>query len=1279
MTLALYGKSRKRQSGLIFAAFMAIIVASVGGLSVITSAFAHTISASASAQCDDSWSSRLWYSQGGSGTSDLRLVLVSNVNVNGTAYDPAWASGINNLHTTATGSTRTTGNAFIARGSYLGSTAGLPAAGTDFVWVGIDETFDIFNRNQGNHTPSALNPSSNSSVWGGSAVVYQWTGSQWQYAGYQDNVERPVAPTNCGATIHIKKNVRNAFDNTTFTADVNNTQSSEGDATDLTFSENSPRTHSFTPRAAGTDDYTVTEDARAGYAITGKYVTTGDASCPSSDSGSWVTTSPATASGGALNDIGAGDEVTVCFRNERRATIIIKKVVSGPGSSASDSFTAAVNNDDSSSGEASGLTFSQTTPYVHTWNEDNSTDDFDVTETNANQNGYEVVGTYVSTGDATCPAVPASGTTGWITTTPENAGGLDNIENGDTYTVCFWNRKVAAPSVSVTKDAPLSTYNVGQSFDWTITATVANGPTTSSYAIWDDIPAQFIVNSVTETDASLTCNNADPVSCTLASGAATGAHVITVNVTVANGATCGPVTNNVHNGASGTAPIVASDEVTIAGCGSVTIEKSDSEEVVGSDVIWTIVLKNSSAVSKSAIVYDPNTTLVAAGTVGCANNAQDDYYDCTVPANNGTATLKLSQAIPAHSVCDDYQLTNTAYIAASNTSGSTGNLGSDSGVYSDPANADKSCLTVTKDKTATSNPPTWTISVQNTADVGQSLWVVDAGATFQGASGGSCTAVAGDSMTAGIACTVNANSTLVITVTKPMPTATCQGTDVDNAVSIWVGTFTGTPTGTPADFTDNTGNQFTDLGADQALCSSVIEICKVWAFNAPGELSDGSTSFVFDVSDTSETEGVTISGVTEGNQTATCILVEVQNGLVTIDEQVPGGFNTPTYTSDIPGVDNGTGAGVEFFVDGESCYAEFPTLLQDVSGLVREVLAVVAPATGEPLCIITFTNTDNQDRLPTGDLRVEKYLDIDGDGDANGPGEGLIPGWDVNISGPDENGVFDLADGTNVWLGLTTNDVYILTEVQQAGFTVTNVTVDGVSKGASLFASAVIPNGGTTVVRFYNQPAGGIIIAHKVAVTSHNFGPDQDAPNDDDGWIITVTSAQCGINISLPTDANGNATFTNLPLCTDYVVSENPVNAASPGFNPVSPTSIGGQTPEGQTITFLNRKVTNDPPCVNCGPTPTPTVPTPTPTTPATPTSTPVPPTATPTEPSPVSTVVGERTPGPAASATPIAPSTGGGLMGGTSGGMNLVLIIAGLLALTSGLSFVALGRKHRS
>ena len=89
------------------------------------------------------------------------------------------------------------------------------------------------------------------------------------------------------------------------------------------------------------------------------------------------------------------------------------------------------------------------------------------------------------------------------------------------------------------------------------------------------------------------------------------------------------------------------------------------------------------------------------------------------------------------------------------------------------------------------------------------------------------------------------------------------------------------------------------------------------------------------------------------------------------NEQLPAGFNTPTYETDITGVGNGTGAGAALMVDGECYGTEQESLLADISGLVREILAVVAPATGEYACTITFFNTDNQNELPTGDLRVD--------------------------------------------------------------------------------------------------------------------------------------------------------------------------------------------------------------------------------------------------------------------------------------------------------------------
>jgi hypothetical protein len=184
----------------------------------------------------------------------------------------------------------------------------------------------------------------------------------------------------------------------------------------------------------------------------------------------------------------------------------------------------------------------------------------------------------------------------------------------------------------------------------------------------------------------------------------------------------------------------------------------------------------------------------------------------------------------------------------------------------------------------------------------------------------------------------------------------------------------------------------------------------------------------------------------------------------------------------------------------------------------------------------------------------------------------------------------------------------------------------------------------------------------------------------------------------LDTDANGNAVFSGLPMCTDYVVAE-VLASGEPGYTPVGPASVSGQTPTvgGNTqVNFTNETRSTTPPCPNCTPgTQTVPTPTPTPVTPVPPTATPcvgcgvstvtaptgTPPPATPTtgggtNPTAVSTVAGDRTPGPGQ--TPIAPSTGEGGFGGGAGG-NLLLILVGLGALAVGSAFMAVGRKGRS
>ena len=150
------------------------------------------------------------------------------------------------------------------------------------------------------------------------------------------------------------------------------------------------------------------------------------------------------------------------------------------------------------------------------------------------------------------------------------------------------------------------------------------------------------------------------------------------------------------------------------------------------------------------------------------------------------------------------------------------------------------------------------------------------------------------------------------------------------------------------------------------------------------------------------------------------------------------------------------------------------------------------------------------------------------------------------------------------------------------------------SRGTRGSTSVTVSDGQEDTVTFYNQPSGQIPV-HKNAFTSHNGGPNVAAPNDVDGWTITLTSVQCGINQVKVTDASGNALFSNLPLCNDYVVTEGAVNASSPGFVPLTAAQFTNISPNGVTLTFNNILRTQDPICtVGCIPTTTPTPNTPT-------------------------------------------------------------------------------------
>ncbi len=211
----------------------------------------------------------------------------------------------------------------------------------------------------------------------------------------------------------------------------------------------------------------------------------------------------------------------------------------------------------------------------------------------------------------------------------------------------------------------------------------------------------------------------------------------------------------------------------------------------------------------------------------------------------------------------------------------------------------------------------------------------------------------------------------------------------------------------------------------------------------------------------------------------------------------------------------------------------------------------------------------------------------------------------------------------------------------------------------------------------YNQPA--------VTINVHKTEQNGLVTSNGAGWTVTVSG--CSISQSAVTDANGNVSFTNLPLCNSYIVSEN-VNSKGVGaFTPAGgyPASVAvNATTAGQVYTVLFANARWSPPEYIPTPTPTPVTTTPTPVTatptPVTPTPTATEPTKTATQPVEVTTptatptidlVHGEKTPG----ATPAAPSTGTG--GTTGGGMNIVLAGLGLAVVSLGLATMALGKRR--
>ncbi|MEZ4494546.1 MAG: hypothetical protein R3C29_14695 [Dehalococcoidia bacterium] len=323
---------------------------------------------------------------------------------------------------------------------------------------------------------------------------------------------------------------------------------------------------------------------------------------------------------------------------------------------------------------------------------------------------------------------------------------------------------------------------------------------------------------------------------------------------------------------------------------------------------------------------------------------------------------------------------------------------------------------------------------------------------------------------------------------------------------------------------------------------------------------------------------------------------------------------------------------------------------------------------------IAFGNRDCSEVLSAANIIVRKWQDVD----ADFSGESLLSGWTITITGTGGAAAGfgpvsqDTAAGVAAFLGVP-DGTYTIQETPKVTHTVvgSDWRVGGLPNGSNTSGGATLAGVSVALdqtlnVDFFNQPKGKITV---VKVETDNVGGGNFT------WDFALDG--CGIHKELSIVGSGSGSFQNLLPCANYLVTE--TNANSNGF---FSTPIGGQGvnlgPGGEeTVTFSNvRNPDSTPPPPTTTVTPPTSTPTHTPTvstTPTDPTDTPVDPTDTPT---PESTVAGEKTPGPGNLATPIAPDSGSGLAG-SSTGASIMLLLMGLAAITIGSGFLALGRKR--
>ncbi len=343
------------------------------------------------------------------------------------------------------------------------------------------------------------------------------------------------------------------------------------------------------------------------------------------------------------------------------------------------------------------------------------------------------------------------------------------------------------------------------------------------------------------------------------------------------------------------------------------------------------------------------------------------------------------------------------------------------------------------------------------------------------------------------------------------------------------------------------------------------------------------------------------------------------------------------------------------------------------------------PSFGETT-YIAFGNQDCGEVLAAANIIVRKFQDVNGDYDANDAGEGPLSGWHITITGTSGEAlgkVYALdTDGSGVaaFLGVETG-TWTISETPKVSHTVVGsvytsgvapldpTSTDSPAAGATRTGLFVALDQ-TLKVDFFNQPKGTITVVKTVTDNVGNVGVA--------GWEFDLDG--CGVHKDGDDRRQWHDRLDQPASRARTTSSRKWMRTRTGSASRPSATQVVNIGPgDEEAVTFHNRRDPGTTPETGETPTNTPTA-TNTPPTDETPTETatdtpPADATDTPT-PTETSETAGEKTPGAGNEATPIAPDSGSGLAGGTSG-TNMLFVLLGLAAITMGSGFLAIGRKR--